>query len=384
MRVSKTAVLPARTVPPAIQSSPWSGWLRSNPSSPAGGRLRGLRVVAMTREKRIASDFPPVPTRYLWEGRIPEGFITVVAGRPGAGKSSFAAYLAAEVTKRGEQVICSAAENPLRQMTVPRLMAAGADLYRVDVGRLALPTDLDQLERTIVEDKVRLVMIDPLSAHLDGRTNRWSDSIRRVTTPLAEIAERTGCAIVLFEHVIKDVSSKTHPLRAIQGSGSGVAAAAQMVFVIGIDPDDDERVVLCPAKTNLRADAMPLEFQLDVVDLDDVGDIGALRLIGETTFDPRLLLVGGGSAGNEPPTKMAAARDWLTNYLRLAPNHRALARDIRDDAAQHGHTKKTLDRAAADLGVHKDPASGGRNCTWELPQKLRDAFDEDGTDGNDE
>ena len=42
---------------------------------------------------------------YLWEGRIPRGLITVVAGMPGQGKSLFAYFLASEISRRKKGVI---------------------------------------------------------------------------------------------------------------------------------------------------------------------------------------------------------------------------------------------------------------------------------------
>jgi hypothetical protein len=74
-------------------------------------------------------------------------------------------------------------------------------------------------------------------------------------------------------------------------------------------------------------------------------------------------------------TKMAAANKWLTNYLALATNYTALASDIREDAGQYGHTKRTLDRAAMDMKVIKSPPLGGKNTTWTLPKQVIDALD---------
>lgn len=330
-------------------------------------------------EHKTAADYPPENVRWLWRNRIPEGFVTMIAGKPSGGKSLLSAHLASDVTRRGHNVIYSSTENPKKEMTIPRLIAARAVRERVDIRRFILPHDLGRLEKTIISDNVRLVMFDPISDHLT--VSRHSDAIRSVSLPLVDIAERTGCAIVLQEHILRDASPRMSPLRAVPGSGSGLPAAAQMVFIIGRDPEDDEHVLLCPAKANLVDELRALEFGFDEADVPGVdAPIGVLRYMGETTFNARKLLRGSESEDDHrPPEKMAAACKWLTDYLANAPNYRAKAMDVHEDAMNHGHTRRTLRRAADDMGLVKDPPGGSRNCTWALPQGLIDILgDQDG------
>ena len=64
-------------------------------------------------------------------------------------------------------------------MLRPRLEAAGANLSRVHIANhLTLPSGLDELERNIVEHHAELVIVDPVSDHLDRGVSRYSDSIR--------------------------------------------------------------------------------------------------------------------------------------------------------------------------------------------------------------
>lgn len=326
---------------------------------------------------RTAADYPAESVKWLWRNRIPEGFVCMIAGKPGEGKSMLGALISSELSQQGMNVIYSSTENPKKQMTVPRLIAAGAVRDRIDLRRFVLPYDLGRLEETILASQVRLAIFDPIADHLT--VSHHSDSIRKVSYPLVEMAERTGCAILLVEHVLRDIGPKMHPLRWVQGSGSGLPSVAQMVFIVGRDPEDEERRLLCPAKTNLLpGDPLSLAFAVDEDDVDDVDTpVGVLRFMSEVKFPTRrLLLVSGDDHDNKPPTKMAAAREWLTNYLKVAPNYRAHAKDLREDAIQHGHTRITMNRAAEDMGIVKSP-QGGRYTTWELPQDLIDIIEDD-------
>ena len=39
------------------------------------------------------------PPRWLWRGKVPEGAVTLIAGRPKLGKSLFAVWLAAQLSR---------------------------------------------------------------------------------------------------------------------------------------------------------------------------------------------------------------------------------------------------------------------------------------------
>src|SRR5207344_746875 len=83
---------------------------------------------------------------WLWRNRFPKGMLSLVAGRPGQGKSLFAAMLAAEVSKTGD-VIFSNREDPVAQVVRPRLEAAGGKLNRIHFFSPTLPDDLQELDR---------------------------------------------------------------------------------------------------------------------------------------------------------------------------------------------------------------------------------------------
>ena len=85
-----------------------------------------------------ASSISPRAVHWLWYPYVPLGKLTAVAGQMGQAKSLWTAWLAAAVTcasginlgRPGSVIMLSAEDDP-EDTTVPRLIAAGADLEKV-------------------------------------------------------------------------------------------------------------------------------------------------------------------------------------------------------------------------------------------------------------
>ncbi len=307
--------------------------------------------------------------------------ITVVAGRRDQGKGLFAARVAADVSKSGGNVLYSAIEDDASMITKPRLEAAGADLGRILTWGFLLPVMWRELEHRIVENDIRLVVMDPFASHLSGGISRHSDNVRIVIDPMTELAAATGCSFLVIEHTLKRVSADSEPLDAIGGSGSGLPAAARMAYLLGCDPKDGERRLLCCAKSNVRARPKALAFEVDLAEMD-VGPIPYLLYQEEVDVQANVLFTKSSHATpGRPPDKRAAAAEWLTRYLFDAKKPQK-AGDIYEDAKQYALTAVTLRRAADDMGVVRKPPGGGRLVTWELPPEVTKALASAGAIGS--
>jgi putative DNA primase/helicase len=324
-----------------------------------------------------ASGVNPKKVEWLWRDRIPKGMLTVVAGKPDQGKGLFWAHLVSHVTRGGDNAIVSAAEDDAAMMSRPRLEAAGADLDRAFLWRFRLPLQMQELRAHVLDNEVKLVVADPLAAHLTGGISRHNDSIREVTGPLEDLARESGAAILVIDHALKRIPADAHPLSAIGGSGSGIAAAARMAYIFGTDPDDSDRKILASAKSNMRDEPKAISFEVDVDDFPIVGEVASLIYDDEVEFDARRLLTAGpkGKPGRRPD-KRAAAAEWLTTHLAnaYASGQTKKAGDVLEDGKQYGLATKTIRRAADDMGVVRTPPGGGRNCTWQLPDEVLDAM----------
>ncbi len=163
------------------------------------------------------SDVELTPVEWLWKPYLPFGKLSVLQGNPGEGKTYFAMHLAAACTngkllpnmERMEpfNVIYQTAEDGLGDTVKPRLIEAGADLDRVlviDDSDVQLTLSDERIEKAIVENNARLVIIDPIQAYLgaDVDMNR-ANEVRPIFMRLGQVAQRTGCAILLIGHLNK-------------------------------------------------------------------------------------------------------------------------------------------------------------------------------------
>ena len=129
--------------------------------------------------------------------------------------------------------------------------------------------DIALIEAMVRPHGIRLVIIDPMTAYLDGKVRVYVDhDVRRALRPLKGLAERTGCALLVIRHWTK----APNPNAQHRGGGSvGITAAARGVLSIGFDPEDENhdqnerKRVLAVAKLNVGAKGLPREFHLEYV-----------------------------------------------------------------------------------------------------------------------
>ena len=169
------------------------------------------------------SDVELTPVEWLWKPYLPFGKLSVLQGNPGEGKTYFAMHLAAACTNgkllpnmehmEPFNVIYQTAEDGLGDTVKPRLIEAGADLDRVlviDDSEVQLTLSDERIEKAIIENNARLVIIDPIQAYLgaDVDMNR-ANEVRPIFMRLGQVAQRTGCAILLIEEMQKRVDAAT-------------------------------------------------------------------------------------------------------------------------------------------------------------------------------
>jgi hypothetical protein len=302
---------------------------------------------------------------------MPKGMLSLVAGRPGQGKSLFAAMLAAEVSKTG-YVLFSNREDPWPQVVRPRLEAAGAKLDHVIPFSPTLPDDLASLERMIRDTKAKACILDPAASHL-GVSMFNDQDVRKALSPAAELAERTNCSLIMITHTVKYVSARSHPLTAIGGSGGGMTGAARAIFLFGVDPADSTQRALVPVKFNIGPKPAGMTFELDEIEFYDDRDrieavAGRLIVVSDNeSINPLSVLTDPDTARTMGPgaEKREAAADWITTYLALGDRP---VNEIREDAIQQGISWATLRRAAEDCEIekYKERTKDGR-WMWRLP-----------------
>ena len=294
------------------------------------------------------SDVELTPVDWLWKPYLPFGKLSVLQGNPGEGKTYFAMHLAAACTngkllpnmERMEpfNVIYQTAEDGLGDTVKPRLIEAGADLDRVlviDDSDVQLTLSDERIEKAIIENNARLVIIDPIQAYLgaDVDMNR-ANEVRPIFMRLGQVAQRTGCAILLIGHL-----NKAAGMQSLQrGLGSiDIAAAVRSVMFIGKLKHDPTMRILTHEKSSLAPPGVSLAFSL--------GDEGGFRWVGEYDITADEML-----SGIEPQreTKTQQAKDLICALL--AGGKQVLSEDIDKAALERGIPGRTVRDAKRELG----------------------------------
>ena len=324
---------------------------------------------------------------WLWEGRIPMGQVTMIAGDPGTGKSQLTCWMTAAVTTgsswpdgsrapRGSVVMLNAEDDP-GPVIRPRLRACGADLDQVLVleeedDLFTVPDTLPGLERTLAKLAIpaKLIVIDPAEAWMSPRVDlRNNQSCRRALRPLGEMASRLGLAVVMVQHMPKDT---TRPAIYRFSGSIGVIGAARAGFLV---EHKGGLSVLAPAKINWAEKPESLAYQMESVEYDSPGGVVKTSRIRwrmpplDADADDFSLREG------ETPSDIKEAVQFLQRFLRDGGRR---IDEVRAAAKAEGIAAGALRTAAKFLGVHRTESMNGRGPIyfWELMDHF--VFDPEG------
>jgi hypothetical protein len=347
------------------------------------GTERNVEAFQPEEIGKLLSEVEPEEISWLWPSWLAYGKLALVDGDPGLGKSAMTLDLAARVSagkafpdgaecEPGGVVLLSA-EDGLKDTIRPRLDSAGADVDRIlslatvpdEKGHeryLSIPEDLLLIEKGIRRVGAGLLIVDPLMAFLSGETNSHRDQdIRRALAPLAGLAERTGAAVLVIRHLNK--TSANNPL--YRGGGSiGIIGAARMAFVVGKDPQKENRRVLASTKNNLAMPPASLMFGLEEA------ENGSVRVswLGSSEVSAKNLLA------TPQDHEHADARSEAVEFLKEVLADGALpAKQVIEEAEDAGIAEKTLRRAKKrlDVIVYRENTTGEKRGSgrwlWKLP-----------------
>ena len=143
----------------------------------------------------------------------------------------------------------------------------------------------------------------------------------------------------------------------------GIIGAARSGMMVGEDPDDQDRRVLAPVKSNLAAPAPSLSFVLEEAENGAV----RVRWLGETDVAATDLL---SAPRDEDSSALGEARNFLVDLVQDGPVPYA---EVEAAAEQAGINMRTVKRAKKDLGVesHREGEGGrqgGGRWVWSLSQ----------------
>jgi len=338
-----------------------------------------------------ANEVEPRAVRWLWPATVPLGKLTTFAGPAGLGKTFCLLDIASRVT-RGADWPCGAAsgeagtvlyisgEDDPEDTLVPRLMALEALLDRVAfltfaaLNRFSL-ADLPLLEKTLGQMaekhpdlRPRLAVIDPPTSYLLDVDDHKNSELRRLLTPLQQFASQHEISVIFNTHLNKAVGRVDAATR-VMGSVAWVAAVrAAHLFVK--DPDDHQRRLFLPIKSNLGPERKGLAYRLV-----PTGELARIEWLGEVDTEAD-------AAVNHEPAKprRVVAQEWLIDLFRQKREwpsdelfHAAKAEGISRIAIFQAKHKLELPKAKQVVDV-----TGDRTWVWWVPENwppLRDEIE---------
>lgn len=173
---------------------------------------------------------------------------------------------------RGSALVLDA-EDDLARTVKPRLIAAGADITRIGLGKIV---DLSQgpaiLEAEAKRRKdLRLVALSPIRKFIGHAEDRGNLGVRDALLPLLNWAEARRIAILGIAHPPKDKEHK----EAFAGS-SAFLELARAAFSVIPDPASKEPIIrrrprlLVSAKANLASDQAMMRYRIEGVTVDGI------------------------------------------------------------------------------------------------------------------
>lgn len=332
---------------------------------------------------------------WLWPGVVPVGMPTALEGDPGVGKTFVAADIAARVTRgfgfpfylgdtdghepvKGSLIYITSEGVPDR-ILVPRLVAAGADLERVEIVEgiankrgefeiLDVNQHLPALARKMKDNPdIRLVVIDPIASHLSPKLNINSSlEMRSAMDCIARFAEETGVAVLVVMHLNKD--DRKAAIHRAAGSGQ-IMAAVKSAWAVVKKPDDedDNRRYFGPVKSNLSPYRRSLAFRIQGVPVhfDNGGDGEIGRVVWSLEPEEFDLQAAISPGAFELHSKVGAAVTFLREHLAEGSR---LVRDLFREADALGISKDNLWKAKRKESIEDGREGFGGPSRWFYPE----------------
>lgn len=336
-----------------------------------------------------ASDVVPTKVDWLWDQRLPLGKLVVLAGEPGLGKSRITLSIAATVSRGGVwpegeghseqgEVLIANFEDDQADTTVPRLMAEKADLTQIHFldavpdkeGRRTfdLSRDTPRLAAHLKQHpKIRLVIVDPITACMIGVDSHKNAEVRSALHPLSTVAQDHRVCVLAVTHLNKGSGMKA--MHRVTGS-IAFTAAARVVFLVtkderemedGEEPEEGINLFI-PVKNNLGDDHIGLTFWTDVERVAE--DIDAPKIVWGERID-----VPADKALNGVSTEEKGPRDDAKAFLReLLANGPVTSKQVQVAAKAAGVAEKTLRRAKSELNVVANMSGTAPQVwSWAMP-----------------
>jgi len=215
----------------ASSSSQWEAESRHDAQdAPPPSRAHRSRFHPVSAAELLAHE--PESVTWVWDHYVAAGRLTLLSAYAKVGKSTFAYSLAVAATQgrpflgfpttQGPVLILAVEEHVQDvQHRLHRFGLLPGDPVHVHAGPLDA-RDLPTIEVFVREKGITLVLLDTLSRYWQIKDENSNAEIIRAVGPLLEMAQRTGCAVLVIHHEKKSNGESDDGLRSVRG-GSALA-----------------------------------------------------------------------------------------------------------------------------------------------------------------
>lgn len=347
-------------------------------------RPSGPETAPRKLKTRVLSSYTPEPVQWLWDQRIPKAKVTLLCGDGGEGKSFITLGIAAAITKGHampggganfgpRKVLMWNGEDGVEDTIYERAEQAGADLSRIEIVEetdfmgTVVPFSLEDvplLEQKLKDDPdIVMVTIDPITALLPKVNSAKDAEVRAALQPIADVAKKTGVAIILVMHLKK--GEETTVLHRVSGSVAFGALARSVLFV-GTHQVSGRKSIDAIKHNLSRGNPDPVEFMLT----DDGFRWGS--------FAPELTSVAIMQSKKRAASgdRLDEAEQFLSRVLAAGPVD---SKVLWTGAKDKGISDITLKRAKNALGIvaRKEGFGDLGRWTWEMPVAIPEDTVED-------
>lgn len=331
------------------------------------------------------SNIQAQPINWLWYGWLPLGKMTILAGAGGCGKTNLSLALIATITTGGNfpdgskcehvgKVLIYSTEDDPADTLLPRLMANGADVSKIDIiaGRINdkgenepfdPSQDFPKIEQYIkTNPDIKLLMIDPIVSAVGGDMNKAND-VRKSLQPLVELANEYKFAVLGITHFSKGSAGST-PADRIIGS-QAFTALARMAWSAAKREDEGD-CVLVRAKSNNSILEGGVRYQIESETvLDDIETTKTVWL-GTIEGTAKELLGEAEGLNNDGGSTLDMAKDFLVELLSDVEH--MPSKEAQSQAREAGFSAASVRRAQEALNIKPFRPHGEKVWFWALPK----------------
>lgn len=345
------------------------------PTSP----ISSLQIVNMANIQAQAIN-------WLWAGWLPLGKLTILAGAGGCGKTNLLLALIATITTKGifpdgskcadtGRVLIYSTEDDPNDTLLPRLIANGADLSKIDfiTGRINEKGEREPFDPTkdlpLLYDyakqnpDIKLLMIDPIISAVGGDSNKATD-VRRSLQVVVDFAQEFNCAVVGITHFAKGTSGSS-PADRIIGS-QAFTALARMVWSAAKREDEND-CILVRAKSNISTLDGGIRYQIESETVLENIETTKTAWLGTIEGTAKELLNEAESTEGSGST-VDLAKEFLIDLL--SPVEKMPASEVQEEAKNAGYSVASIRRAKDNLNIK--PFKDGSAWYWKLPSIFKD------------